>query len=103
MSEEETMFERLKARGEEVFQQVSGELMANPRFMSALQSAWKGKEKLDAAAGRALKAMNVPTRSEFKKAVRRIEVLEAELAAARAKPKARPAVKKGAAKAKKKA
>lgn len=101
MSEEETMFERLKARGEEVFQQVSGELMANPRFMSAVQSALKGKEKLDEAAGRALKAMNVPTRTEFKKAVRRIEALEAELAEAKAKMKA--AAKKSAKKAKKKA
>lgn len=101
MSEEESMFERLKARGEVVFQQVSSELMANPRFMSAVQSAWKGKEKLDEAAGRALKAMNVPTRTEFKKAVRRIEALEAELAEAKAKMKA--AAKKSAKKAKKKA
>jgi hypothetical protein len=98
VSEEETMFERLKARGEEVFQQVSGELMANPRFMGALQQAWKGKEKLDQAAARALKAMNVPTRTEFKKAVRRIEVLEAELAAAKAR--AKPAARKRAAKKK---
>jgi hypothetical protein len=101
MSDEESIFERLKARGESVFQQVQGELLANPRFVAALQSAAKGKEKLDVAAGRALKAMNVPTRSEFKKALRRIEALEAELAAARARkkpaarrPARRPAKKK---------
>jgi hypothetical protein len=83
MSEEETIFERIKARGEVMFQQVSGELMANPRFMAAMQSALRGKEKLDDAAARALKAMNVPTRTEFKKALRRIDALENELAAAR--------------------
>ncbi len=85
MNEEESIFERLKARGESVFQQVSGELMGNPRFVAAMQSAVRGKEKLDEAASRALKAMNVPTRSEFKKAVRRIESLEAELSALKQK------------------
>ena len=98
MSEEETIFERLRTRGEEMFQQVSGELMNNPRFVAAMQSALRGKEKLDEASARALKAMNVPTRTEFKKALRRIEALEAELAAAKAKAK-KPAKKPGAKKA----
>ena len=98
MSEEETIFERLKTRGEEMFQQVSGELMNNPRFVAAMQSALRGKEKLDEASARALKAMNVPTRTEFKKALRRIEALEAELAAAKAKASAKPAAKKRSAK-----
>lgn len=97
MSEAETIFERLKTRGEEMLQQVSGELMNNPRFVAAMQSALRGKEKLDEASARALKAMNVPTRTEFKKALRRIEVLEAELHAVKAS--ARPAPKKRAAKA----
>ena len=91
MTDENSVFQRLRARGEEVFSQVSGELMANPRFVKALQSAMRGKEKLDEAAARALKTMNVPTRTEFKKALRRIEALEAEVAAFKAKPAARPA------------
>ncbi len=96
MREEETIFERLKMRGEEMFQQVSGELMNNPRFVAAMRSALRGKEKLDEASARALKAMNVPTRSEFKKALRRIETLEAELAALKASSK--PASKRRQAK-----
>jgi hypothetical protein len=80
MTDENSVFRKLRARGEEVFSQVSGELMANPHFMKAVQGAMRGKEKLDAAAARALKTMNVPTRTEFKKALRRIEALEAELA-----------------------
>jgi hypothetical protein len=55
--------------------------MGNPRFVKAMQHALRGKERLDGAVARVLKTMNVPTRTEFKKAVRRIEVLEAELEA----------------------
>lgn len=88
---DESLIERLKARGEEVFTQVSAQLMQNPQFVRAMQGAVKGKEKLDEAVGRALKQMNIPTRSEFKKAVARIEALEAELRAkpAKAKPRRR--------------
>lgn len=99
MSSPTGVFERLKARGEEVFTKVSAELMANPQFMRALQSAMKGKEKLDGAVAQALRNMNIPTRTEFKKAVRRIEALEAEVAdlkarAAKAAPRARTPRKK---------
>lgn len=93
MSEEGTVFDRLRARGEQVFAQVSGELMKNPQFVKAMQGALRGKEKLDEAAARALKTMNIPTRSEFKKALRRIEALEGELEALKVKARARPAAK----------
>lgn len=91
MSDEASVFDRLRARGEQVFAQVSGELMQNPRFMKALQGALRGKEKLDEAAARALKTMNIPTRTEFRKALKRIEALEAEVASLHAK--AKPAAK----------
>jgi polyhydroxyalkanoate synthesis regulator phasin len=88
---EQGVFERLKARGEELFSQVSGELMANPRFMQAMQRAFEGKQKLDRAAARALKQMNIPTRTEFKRALSRIEELERQIA--ELKPK-RPTARK---------
>lgn len=97
MTKPSSVFDRLKARGEEVFAQVSNELMSNPHFLKALQGAYKGKEKLDEAVVAALKRMNIPTRTEFKKAVRRIEALEHELAALKAKPARAP--RKRAAKA----
>ena len=80
---DESVFDRLRARGEQIFTQMSSEFMKNPQFVKAVQAAYEGKEKLDAAAARALKGMNIPTRDEFKKALRRIEALEAELAAAK--------------------
>lgn len=88
MSDESNLFERWRARGEAVFSQVSEELMKNPNFVKAMQAALKGKERVDVAVGQALKAMNVPTRSEFRRAVARIDALEHEVAALKAAPAA---------------
>jgi hypothetical protein len=89
------VFDFLRARGEEFLTQVSNELMSNPRFIQAMQAAVRGKEWVDQAVARALRTMNVPTRTEFKRAVARIDALERELAetkrqAAAAAPAARP-------------
>ena len=94
MSDSQGLFDRLKARGEEVWSQLSTELMSNEHFVKAVQSAVRGKERLNDAVGTALKTMNVPTRTEFKRAVARIDALEKELAAVKARAasraKARP-------------
>ena len=70
----------LKERGEGVLQDLSTELLKNPRFLKALQKAMQGKEALDSAAGRALKKANIPTRTEFKKSVKKVDALEREVA-----------------------
>jgi polyhydroxyalkanoate synthesis regulator phasin len=87
VSDSGSVFEKLRARGEEMFTQISAQLMSNPQFVKAMEGAMRGKEKLDEAVGRALKQMNIPTRTEFKKAMSRIEALEQELAGLKAKPK----------------
>ena len=46
------LLDRLKPRGEEVFTQVSGELMSNQHFMKAMEGAMRGKEKLEDGGGR---------------------------------------------------
>jgi polyhydroxyalkanoate synthesis regulator phasin len=74
------VFDFLRARGEEFLTQVSNELMSNPRFIRAMQAAVRGKEWIDQAVAQALRTMNVPTRSEFKRALARIDALERELA-----------------------
>jgi polyhydroxyalkanoate synthesis regulator phasin len=91
MTIDASLLERLRARGEEVLTQISSELMSNPRFVKAVQGAVRGKERLEEAAARAVKSMNVPTRSEFKRAEARIEALEREVAGLRAKPRSGPA------------
>ena len=101
---DESVFDRWRARGEAVFNQVSEELMKNPNFVKAMQAAMKGKARVDVAVGQALKAMNVPTRSEFRRALSRIDALEHELSMLKAereapvlerrtKPKLRPRAK----------
>ena len=85
------LLDRIRTRGEEVLTQVSAELMSNPRFAKAMEGALRGKEKVEKAAGKALRQVNVPTRSELKRALSRIESLEREVAALKAKVKARPA------------
>jgi polyhydroxyalkanoate synthesis regulator phasin len=80
---------RLRSRGEEVLTQVSAELSSNPRFMQAMAGALRGKEKLDEAVSRVLRQMNVPSRSELKRALARIDALEREVAGLKAKARAR--------------
>jgi hypothetical protein len=77
------MFDFLRTQGEAFVNQVSNRLMGDPRFIKALQTAIKGKEWLDQAVAQALRTMNVPTRTEFKRALSRIEALEQELAEVR--------------------
>src|SRR5262245_2186753 len=79
-----SVFDRLKERGEEVLNQLSNDLMASPHFVKAMQSAVKGKEKLEEGVAQALRGMNIPTRTEFKKALSKIEALERELAVQKA-------------------
>jgi polyhydroxyalkanoate synthesis regulator phasin len=94
------LLDRLRSRGEEVLTQVSAELMSNPRFMKAMEGAIRGKEKLEEAARKAVEQMNVPTRTELKRALSRIETLEREVTSLKAKAKApsaaarRPAARK---------
>jgi hypothetical protein len=91
MADDRGFLNRLRSRGEEVLTQVSAELGQNPRFMRAMAGAMKGKEKLDEAVARVLRQMNVPSRSELKKAIARIDALEREIASLKAKSKAKAA------------
>lgn len=79
-----SVFDRMRERGEEVLNQISNDLMANPHFVKAMQSAVKGKEKLEEGVTQALRGMNIPTRTEFKRALSKIEALERELAVQKA-------------------
>jgi hypothetical protein len=96
-----SVFDFLRTKGGAVISQVSDEVMKSPAFIRALETAYAGKAKLNGAVGHALKTMNVPTRSEFKRAVARIEALERELAdskrgqdAPASAPKRRPAARR---------
>ena len=100
MTSQRGVFDFLRARGEEFLTQVSNELMSNPRFIQAMQAAVRGKEWIDDAVARALRTMNVPTRTEFKRAVARIDALERELAETRKQAAAAAAARPRAARKK---
>ena len=100
MTIDKDLIDRLKTRGEEMFTQVSAELMQNPRFMKAMEGAMKGKERVDDVVRQALKKANIPSRTEFKKAVRRIDELEEELASLKKKVQAASRPRKAAKKRK---
>jgi polyhydroxyalkanoate synthesis regulator phasin len=80
MTIERGLLGKIRSRGEEVLTQLSGELMSSPRLARAVEGALRGREKLEQAATRALRQMNVPTRSELKRAGARIDALEREVA-----------------------
>ena len=61
--------------------------MSNPRFVKAMEGAMRGRRSSRKAVAHALKQMNVPTRTELKRALARIETLEREVAALQAKAK----------------
>ena len=79
MQEEESLLGRIRARGGEFFRQVSAELMRDPEFVSVMQAGMWSKEKLEQTVTEALHAMNVPTRTELKAALDRIEALERQV------------------------
>lgn len=79
MTRRDSVFDRIRTGTGGLFSQLSGELMQSPAFMKAVQRALQGKELLDRAATRALKQASIPTRTEFKRALGRIEALESEL------------------------
>jgi polyhydroxyalkanoate synthesis regulator phasin len=92
MQQDDGLLNRLRSRGQEVLTQVSAELSQNKHFMQAMAGALRGKEKLEEAVERVLRQMSVPTRGELRRAVSRIDALERELAALKAKgARARPA------------
>ena len=81
MEEDDGFLNRLRSRGQEVLTQVSAELGQNKHFMQAMAGAMRGKERLEEAVGRVVRKMNVPTRTELKRAVARIDALDRELTA----------------------
>ena len=100
---ERGMFDVLRTQGEAFVTQVANRVMGDPRFTRAVQTALKGKEWFDQAVAQALRTLSVPTRTEFKRALLRIEALEQQLAETRRAAARRPASARARKKARKKA
>ncbi len=66
-------------KGEEIFQTVSGRLLEQPAVAKAFEAAMAGKSKVDEGVAKALKRMNVQTRSEFRGLRSRVDGLEIQV------------------------
>lgn len=79
MAEKESLFQRLKQKGEKKFSEITNEILSNPRFASALgkaiQLAMQTKGKMDKNVQAILGSMNVPTRDDYDRLAERINAL----------------------------
>ena len=90
------MLDTVMKKGEEIFQNVSGQLLEKPAVAKAFEAAMVGKSKAEEGFATALKKMNVQSRSEFRGLRARVDRLEGQvlemreaLEALKAKPAAR--------------
>jgi polyhydroxyalkanoate synthesis regulator phasin len=67
-------------KGEEIFQNVSVKLLEQPAVAKAFEAAMAGRSRVDEGVTRALKKLNVQTRSEFRALKARVDALEVQLA-----------------------
>ena len=89
--EEKGVFDKLKGKGEEVFTQISNEVISNPLFIKAFEKALKAKKRLDRTATTAMGAMNLPTTKDIHHINKRLDAIESKLdeLLAAAKPRRR--------------
>ena len=90
----DSLFDQIRARGENFLTEVSNNLMANPSFLEVLKKGVAAKEEVDKKVVEGLRAMNVVTKKDLHKLENRIAELEKELQALKAKPAKKTARKK---------
>jgi len=90
----DSLFDQLRARGEGFLTEVSNNIMANPAFVEILKKGVAAKEEIDKKVAEGLRAMHVVSRKDLHRLETRIETLEKELEAFRAKTAKKTARKK---------
>jgi polyhydroxyalkanoate synthesis regulator phasin len=90
----DSLFDQIRARGENFLTEVSNNLMANPAFIEVLKKGVAAKEEVDKKVVEGLRAMNVVTKKDLHKLENRVAELEKELEALKAKPAKKTARKK---------
>jgi polyhydroxyalkanoate synthesis regulator phasin len=90
----DSLFDQIRARGENFLTEVSNNLMANPAFIEVLKKGVAAKEEVDKKVVEGLRAMNVVTKKDLHKLENRLAELERELEALKAKPAKKTARKK---------
>ena len=92
----ESLFDQIRARGENFLTEVSNNLMANPAFVEVLKKGVAAKEEVDKKVADGLRAMNVVTKKDLHRLENRIAELEEQLEPLKAKPAKKTVRKKQA-------
>jgi hypothetical protein len=90
----DSLFEQIRARGENFLTEVSNNLMANPAFIEVLKKAVAAREEVDKKVADGLRAMNVVTKKDLHRLESRVAELEQQLESLKAKPARKTARKK---------
>jgi chromosome segregation ATPase len=70
---------RIASQAEEAIGRLADDLLENPMFNSALQSAFTAREKVGQAQQSAMEALNLPTAADFDKLERRLRSISQRL------------------------
>ncbi len=90
----DSLFDQIRARGENFLTEVSNNLMANPAFIEVLKKGVAAREEVDRKVADGLRAMNVVTKKDLHRLENRVAELEQQLESLRAKPAKKTARKK---------
>lgn len=90
----DSLFDQIRARGENFLTEVSNSLMANPAFIEVLKKGVAAKEEVDKKVADGLRAMNVVTKKDLHRLENRVAELEQHLEFLKAKPAKKTARKK---------
>jgi polyhydroxyalkanoate synthesis regulator phasin len=90
----DSLFDQIRARGENFLTEISNNLMANPAFIEVLKKGVAAKEEVDKKVADGLRAMNVVTKKDLHRLENRVAELEQRLESLKAKPAKKTASKK---------
>ncbi len=90
----DSLFDQIRARGENFLTEVSNNLMANPAFIEVLKKGVAAREEVDKKVADGLRAMNVVTKKDLHRLESRVAELEQQLESLKAKPAKKTARKK---------
>lgn len=71
--------EKLRGSGEAAFEELTGQLMENPLFLSALKKSLDAKTRIDRGVSGAMDLLNLPSKNDVEKLLEEIEGLRSRL------------------------
>lgn len=70
---------KLRGSGEAAFEELTGQLMENPLFLSALKRSLEAKTRIDRGVSGTMDLLNLPSKNDVEKVLEEIEGLRSRL------------------------